>query len=58
MALRSRFVQIAAAVTTNTLGQGVRDIYALDEEGSVWVYRQDADVGQKRGWQKLSDDRL
>jgi hypothetical protein len=58
MARHSRFIQITASLPTNILGQGIPALYALDDEGSVWVYRHDAERGQKRGWQKLSDERL
>jgi len=43
MAGDAKFVQITTGLTTEKGGYNMRTLFALDEEGDVWLYDFDSD---------------
>jgi hypothetical protein len=58
MADHPKFIQITSCMVADvTTSQVVRELFALDEAGDVWMYRFVYRAGDKEQWQRLEMNR-
>jgi alpha-tubulin suppressor-like RCC1 family protein len=54
----AKFVQISATSSQSDIAPQVHtQLFALDDEGTVWAYRFQTQGGEKERWFRLSDER-
>jgi len=53
----TKFIQIAATSINSDSAQLITQLFALDEDGTVWTYHFAARGGQQENWSRLKTER-